>query len=64
MIGSKFKANVGNDYEWFVFKSHGLFSDVWGCYPVKRFDKDKTIKDSFIQFFDTDFIKKNEIYEM
>jgi hypothetical protein len=63
MIGTKFKAQSGNDYEWFVFKSHGLFTDVWHCYPIKRWDKDNQIKESFVQCFDTAFIKQNEIYE-
>ena len=63
MIGSKFKADSGVDHEWFVFKSHGLFSDVWYCYPTKRYEKDKVMKDSFIQCFDTQFIKQNEIHE-
>lgn len=64
MIGSKFKAQSGTDHEWFVFKSHGMFSDVWYCYPIKRYEKDKTMKESFIQCFTTEFIKKNEIHEM
>ena len=63
MIGSKFKADSGVDHEWFVFKSHGLFSDVWYCYPTKRYEKDKVMKDNFIQCFDTQFIKQNKIYE-
>lgn len=64
MLGSKFKAIVGTDHEWFVFKSHKMFSDVWHCYPIKRYQKDQPMKENFIQHFDTDFIKKNEIHEV
>ena len=64
MIGSKFIAHVGTDHEWFAFKSHGLFSDVWYCYPIKKYEKDQNMKESLIQCFDTEFIKKNEIHEM
>jgi hypothetical protein len=64
MIGTKFKAQSGTDYEWFVFKSHGLFSDTWYCYPIARYQKDQMIKDNFIQCFSTDFIKQNEIYDV
>ena len=60
MIGTTFKAIVGNSTEWVVIGSHGMFSDTWKCYPA---DKDlKNIKDSLIQYFTTDFIKNNEIF--
>ena len=64
MIGTKFTAHSGNDHEWFAFKSHGLFSDTWYCYPVKRYKEGEPLKESFIQCFDTEFIKKNEIHEV
>jgi hypothetical protein len=64
MIGTKFKAISGTDTEWFVFKSHSLFSDTWYCYPLGRYQKDEKIKENFIQCFSTDFIKQNEIYDV
>lgn len=61
MIGTKFKAIVGNDLEWIVVSSHELFSNTWKCYPA---NKDfKNIKESLIQYFSSDFIKENEIYD-
>lgn len=61
MIGTTFKAIVGNTTEWLVISSHKLFSDTWKCYPA---DKDlKEIKESLIQHFSTDFIKENEVYD-
>lgn len=61
MIGIKFKAQSGTDYEWFVFESHSLFPDTWYCYPIKRYEKEPKIKESFVQCFSTDFINKNKI---
>lgn len=61
MIGTEFRAIQGAYDRWFVFKSHGLFSDVWACYPVERYMGKGEITQSFVQYFDTDFIKKNEI---
>ena len=58
MIGSKFTAQVGTDHEWFVFKPHGLFPDVWYCYPIKRYEKEPVYKENFIQCFSTEFINK------
>lgn len=64
MLGTKFKAHVGTDHEWFVFKSHGMFSDTWYCYPLQRYQKEEKIKENFVQCFSTDFIKQNEIYDV
>lgn len=61
MLNVKFIAHSGADHEWFVFKSHDLFSDTWYCYPVKRYQKEPVIKESFVQCFSTDFINKNKI---
>ncbi|NBU81798.1 MAG: hypothetical protein EBS55_09145 [Flavobacteriaceae bacterium] len=61
MIGTEFRAISGIDDRWFVFKSHGIFSNVWACYPVEKFMKNGQIKESFVQHFSTDFIKQNEI---
>lgn len=62
MLGVTFKAYSGNDNEWFVIKSHSLFSDTWYCYPLRRWEKDRHIKENFIQCFSTDFIKQKEIH--
>jgi NTP pyrophosphatase (non-canonical NTP hydrolase) len=61
MLKTRFTAHSGTDHEWFVFKPHGLFPDVWYCYPIKRYLKNPVIKESFIQCFDTDFITKRKI---
>lgn len=59
MIGTKFKAINGNDTEWVVIASHGLFTNVWKCYPATKIKSE--IKHNLIQHFSTDFIKLNEI---
>lgn len=60
MIGATFKAISGNVKEWTVIGSHGLFTDVWKCYPADKV-KSGEVKDSIVQHFSTDFIKQNEI---
>jgi|LakMenEpi03Aug12_release.lakeMendotaPanAssembly.Ray.scaffolds.fasta_scaffold5792824_2 hypothetical protein len=61
MIGINFIAHSGTDHEWFVIKPHEMFSDTWYCYPIKKYDKDKELKETLIQCFSTDFINKNKI---
>lgn len=60
MIGSTFKATSGNIKEWVVIQSHGMFTDVWKCYPADKI-KAGEVKESLIQCFSSDFIKENEI---
>lgn len=62
MIGATFKAISGNITEWTVIGSHGLFTDVWKCYPANKI-KDGEVKESLVQHFSTDFIKENEIID-
>lgn len=62
MIGTSFKAQSGNAKEWVVIGSHGLFGDTWKCYPADRVVKKEQVKDSFVQYFSTDFIKEHEIF--
>ena len=63
MLGSKFVAQVGNIRHWMVIGSHVLFSGVWKCYPFDKLVSGEQVKESLVQFFDTDFIKNNEIFE-
>jgi len=60
MIGTSFKATSGNITEWTVIESHGMFTDSWKCYPADKV-KSGEVKESLVQYFSTDFIKKNEL---
>lgn len=64
MIGTKFICHSGDDHEWFVFKKHNYLKDVWCGYPIKRYRKEKKMKEHFIQCYTEGFINQNQIPDM
>lgn len=61
MVGKKFRAQSGNISEWIVLHEHGIFPEVWKCYALDKYNPDAPLKESFTQYFSTDFINERLI---
>ena len=61
MVGTKFRAQSGNIFEWVVVSEHTIFPNVWKCYPLDKYVPEQPMKEMFIQCFSEEFINKHRI---